>query len=381
MKALFLSLAVLSFITINGLAQKSISVEDIWVNYEFYPKSAAGFNAMKDGIHYTDLEVDTTDKVIGIAKYDLKTGKKIAMIVNAELVKVDGKQIDISNYSFSPDETKLFFATETEGIYRRSSVEKNYVYDIKTSKITELSEKGNQMFATFSPVGNKVAFVRANNLFIKDLDSGKETQVTTDGKNNEIKNGWADWVYEEEFSKADYFEWNADGSKLAFVRFDESKVKEYTFDTYNNNLYPDKVTFKYPKAGEDNSILSVHIYDLANAKTTMVDIGKETDIYIPRIKWTTDKNTLSLQRMNRLQNKVELLFANANDGSTKTILTEEAKTYIDITDDLTFLPNNKGFIWSSEADNFNHLYYYDNTGKLVNQITKGNWDVVSFNGY
>jgi dipeptidyl-peptidase-4 len=123
------------------------------------------------------------------------------------------------------------------------------------------------MFATFSPVGNKVAFVRANNLFIKDLDNGKETQVTTDGKNNEIKNGWADWVYEEEFSKANYFEWNADGSKLAFVRFDESKVKEYSFDEYNNNLYPDKVTFKYPKAGEDNSILSVHVYDLAGNKT------------------------------------------------------------------------------------------------------------------
>ena len=379
MKSFFITIAVFSFIAINGLAQKSISVDDIWSKYAFMPASAGGFNAMKDGLHYTDLEKE--GDYDNIVKYELKSGKKVAVLVKGANVKVGDKTIDISGYSFSPDETKLFFATDAEGIYRRSSVENNYVYDLKTGKTSELSSNGKQMFATFSPVGNKVAFVRENNLFIKDLESGTETQVTTDGKNNEIKNGWADWVYEEEFSKANYFEWNADGSKLAFVRFDESKVKEYTFDTYNNNLYPDKVTFKYPKAGEDNSVLSVHIYDLASAKTIGVDIGKETDIYIPRIQWTTDKNTLSLQRMNRLQNKVELMFANANDGSTKTILMEEAKTYIDITDDLTFLPNNKGFIWSSEADNFNHLYYYDNTVKLVNQITKCKLDVISFNGY
>ena len=377
MKNLFI--AVVSFISVSVMAQKTLSVEDIWSKYAFMPKGAQGFNAMKDGIHYTDLEQEGNNQ--NIVKYDLKSGKKVAVLVKGENVKVGDKAIDISSYSFSPDETKLFFSTDAEGIYRRSATELNYVYDLKTGKTTELSSNGKQMFATFSPNGNKVAFVRDNNLFIKDLDANKETQVTFDGKNNEIKNGWADWVYEEEFSKANYFEWNADGSKLAFVRFDESRVKEYSFDTYNNNLYPDKVTFKYPKAGEDNSILSVHIYDLASAKTNTVDIGKETDIYVPRIQWTTDKNTLSVQRMNRLQNKLELLFANATDGSTKAVLTEESKTYIDITDDLTFLPNNKGFIWSSEKDNFNHLYHYDNNGKLIKQITSGNWDVISFKGF
>jgi len=377
-KLIGLSLIILG-VFLSSYAQKSITIEDIWSKYAFRPAAAGGFNVMKNGMHYTDLEANGDYQ--DIVKYDLKSGKKIAVLVKGAEVKFKDKLIDISNYEFSPDESKLFFSVESESIYRRSSVQKNYVYDIKTGKTEELSEAGKQMFATFSPVGNKVAFVRNNDLFIKDLNAGKEIRVTTDGKNNEIKNGWADWVYEEEFSKAAYFEWNADGTRLAYVRFDESKVKEYTFDTYNNNLYPDKVTFKYPKAGEDNSVLSVHIFDLASSNTIKVDIGTETDIYIPRIQWTTDKNTLSLQRMNRLQNKVELLYANANDGSTKTILTEEAKTYIDITDDLTFLPNNKGFIWSSEKDNFNHLYFYDNTGKLVNQITKGNWDVISFNGY
>lgn len=377
MKNLFIVIAVL--ISYSVFSQKTVSVEDIWSKYAFMPKSAAGFNAMKDGLHYTDLEQE--GQYQNIVKYDLKSGKKISVLVKGANVKAADKTLDISNYIFSPNETKLLFSLDHESIYRRSSTEKNYIYDIKTGKTSELSVNGKQMFAKFSPNDDKVAFVRANNIFIKDLASGSETQVTFDGKTNEIKNGWADWVYEEEFSKADYFDWNADGSKLAFVRFDESKVKEYSFDTYNNNLYPDKITFKYPKAGEDNSILSVHVFDLASNKTTLVDIGKETDIYIPRIQWTTDKNTLSLQRMNRLQNKLELLFANANDGSVKTILAEESKTYIDITDDLTFLPNNKGFIWSSEADNFYHLYHYDNSGKLVKQITKGNWDVVSFKGY
>ena len=379
MKVFYSFLILLIVLLQRGYSQKQVTIDDLWVKYAFMPASAGGFNVMKDGIHYTDLEQDGDNQ--NIVKYDLKSGKKIEVLVKGSGVKFKDKVIDISGYSFSPDETKLFFSVEEERIYRRSSVEKNYVYDIKSGKTEELSESGKQMFATFSPVGNKVAFVRNNNIFIKDLKTGKETEVTSDGKNNEIKNGWADWVYEEEFSKADYFAWNADGSKLAYVRFDESKVKEYTFDTYNNNLYPDKVTFKYPKAGEDNSVLSVHVFDLADAKTTTIDIGKETDLYIPRVQWTTDKNVVSLQRMNRLQNKLELLYANATDGTTKTILTEEAKTYIDITDDLTFLPNNKGFIWSSEKDNYNHLYYYDNTGKLVNQITKGNWDVISFNGY
>ena len=377
MKTLFVT--ILTVITLSVFSQKTISVEDIWSKYAFRAKSASGFNALKDGMFYTDVEADGNFN--NICKYELKTGKKVGVIVKGENIKIADKAIDITNYAFSPDETKLVFSTNSESIYRRSSTADNFVYDIKSGKTVELSKNGKQMFATVSPKGNSVAFVRANNLFIKNLDTDTETQVTFDGKNNEIKNGWADWVYEEEFSKANYFEWNTEGTKLAFERFDETKVKEYSFDNYNNNLYPDKVTFKYPKAGEDNSIVSVHVYDVASNKTTTIDIGKETDIYIPRIQWTTDKNILSVQRMNRLQNKLELLYANATDGTTKSIITEEAKTYIDITDDLTFLPNNKGFIWSSEKDNYNHIYHFDNTGKQLKQITTGKWDVISFKGY
>ncbi len=373
------SFILLFVFAINCNAQKNISVEDIFTQKIFTAKTASGFKAMKNGIHYTDIITDSTGK--SLVKYDLKSGAKISIIVKDKDMLLAGRPIDISNYTFSPDESKIVFKTNSEDIYRHSSKADNYVYDIKTGKLAQLSPEGKQMFATVSPKGNKVAFVRDNNLFIKDLDLNKEIKITSDGKINEIKNGWADWVYEEEFGKADFFEWNADGTKLAYVRFDESKVKEFSFDTYNNNLYPDKVTFKYPKAGEDNSIVSVHIYELKTSVSYKVDIGGETDIYIPRIKWTNDVDVLSIQRLNRLQNKLELLYANAINGSTKVILTEEAKTYIEIKEEIVFLPNNKGFILTNESDNYNHLYYYDNNGKVVNQITKGNWDVITFYGY
>ncbi len=364
--------------TVSLCAQnkKQISLEDIWRDRTFALNTAPGFMSMKDGISYTQKEENGD-----IDKYELKSGKKLGNIVKAsELMGSDGKMISAGDYSFSDDESKLLLTTGFEGIYRRSGTCIYYVFDLKTRKLQPLSAKDKQMFATIAPVGNKVAFVYDNNIYIKNLDDNTETAVSNDGEYNKIKNGWSDWVYEEEFSIARTFFWNSSGTKLAWIRFDESQVKEFEMPVYNG-LYPEQYKFKYPKAGEANSIVSVHIYDLVSKKTITVDIGKEKDIYIPRIQWTNDANILSVQRMNRLQNKLELLFADAANGSTKTILSEEAKTYIDITDDLTFLKGNKGFIWSSEKDNYNHLYYYDFNGKLVNQITKGNWDVIEFKGY
>lgn len=376
MKKLVALLLVLVVSTLSA-QKKQITAEDVWRDYTFFPAMFGGFNSMNDGISYTDVEANGD-----LAKYELSSGKQTAILCKATELVPEGKTspIKIEDYTFSDDESKLVIRNEFTGIYRRSGTATNYVFDLKTRKLKELSDKGKQMFATVAPVGNKVGFVRDNNIFIKDLDSGTETQVTTDGENNKIKNGWADWVYEEEFSKAEAFFWNSNGTKIAFIRYDERKVKEFEMAMYTG-LYPEQYKFKYPKAGEGNSVVSVHIYDLASKKITTVDIGKETDIYIPRIVWTNDANILSVQRMNRLQNKLELLFADAGKGTTKVILTEEAKTYIDITDDLTFLEGNKGFIWSSEKDGFNHLYQYDFNGKLVNQITKGKWDVMEFKGF
>lgn len=382
MKKLLLPLLLITVFVLS--AQNKITLEDINLKYTFRSASPDGYNAMNDGLHYSDLEKEGTR--FNLVKYEIKSGKKVEVLVKGEDVKYkDAKTsqeviIPIDNYQFSPEESKIILSRESEQIYRRSSKSNNYIFDIKTKTLTELSTNGKQMFPTFSEDGKKVAFVRDNNMFYKNLENGEEIQVTTDGADNKIKNGCGDWVYEEEFSLANYFNWSADGKYLAFVRWDETNVKEYSMDMYNGGLYPDDVTFKYPKAGEDNSVMSVHIYDVAAKKTITTDIGTEKDIYIPRINWASNSN-LCIQRMNRLQNKIELLFANAATGSTKVILTEEAKTYIDITDNLTFLEGNKGFIWSSEMDEFNHLYYYDMSGKLINQITKGNWDVIEFKGY
>jgi dipeptidyl-peptidase-4 len=360
------------------LSQK-LTLDEIWGKYLFSAKSAQGFNVLKDGINYVDLE-ETPEGVYALNKYELKTQKKLSQLVHANDVKFNGRFLDIKSYELSPNEDKLLLYENMEHVYRRSPRANYYVYDIATKKVTQLNASSKQLFPRFSPDGKKVAYVINNNLYIKQLDSGAEVVVTTDGKQNAIKNGWGDWVYEEEFSKADYFDWSPDSRYLAYIRFDESRVKEFTMDIYKSELYPEKYTFKYPKAGEDNSIVSVHIYDEVSKSTSMADIGTETDIYIPRIQFTNDPKTLCIQRLNRLQNKLEFLFTDASTGKGKVVYTDEAKTYIDITDDLIFVAN-KGFIVSSERDEYNHLYYYDLNGKLINQITKGEWDVMEFKGF
>lgn len=379
MKKLLVIVVLLLSVSFKG--QQRISLEDIWVKHAFAPKSAQGFNTMKDGTHYTDISENDGYNVI--SKFEIKNNKKLGDLVNSKDVKFNARSIEISNYQFSPNEDKLLLSENFETIYRHSFKADFYVFDIKDKTIFPVSEIGKIMFPTFSPDGRKIAFVRENNLYIKDLLSNKEYTVTTDGEMNKIKNGWGDWVYEEEFSKADYFTWSNNSQYLAYIKFDEAKVKEFNLDFYKGELYPEKYTFKYPKAGEDNSIVTCHVYDLnafTGNKTVNVNLGTETDMYLPRLQFTNDDNVLSVQRLNRLQNKLELLFVNAKTGVTNVVYTDESKTYVDVTDDLRFVAN-KGFIISSEKNEYNHLYYYDLTGKLISQITNGGWDVISFKGY
>lgn len=372
-------IALLCLLPTLAFAQQKLTIEEIWGKYAFKSKTTAGFNVLNNGLNYADVE-QQKDGVVSLNEYELKSGKKRRTIATATDIQYTGVTLDLNTYQLSPNEDKLLLYDAMDQIYRHSPRANYYVYDIASKKTISLSEKGKQMFPRFSPDGKKIAYVRDNNLYIRDLGNNQETAVTNDGKLNEIKNGWADWVYEEEFSKPDYFDWSADSRYLAYVRFDESRVKEFTMDIYIGALYPFRYTFKYPKAGEDNSLVTVHVFDTGSNKTVKADIGKETDIYIPRLDFTNDPNVLCIQRLNRLQNKLEYIFTNVRDGSGKVIHTEESKTYIDITDDLRFVAD-KGFIISSESDEFNHLYYYDLNGKLINQITKGNWDVMSFNGF
>jgi dipeptidyl-peptidase-4 len=375
-----LSALMIVFLTqVSSIAQenqKTISLDDIWSSRVFAPEMVFGINPMNDGKTYAVIENQS------IAVYDYATGNLLHTLVEfSKLVPENGnKPISVRSYQFSSDETKLLIPTETESIYRHSTRSNYYVYDLKTEKLIPLSAQGKQQLASFSPDGNKIAFVRENNLFVKDLILDQEQQITTDGKINEIINGTTDWVYEEEFSFTKAYFWSPDSKKIAFIRFDESDVKEFQM-AYYNGLYPEQYVYKYPKAGEDNSIVSVHIWNADNNNLTTVDIGSETDIYIPRIMWTTNPKLLAVQRMNRHQNHLEILLANATDGKTHLLYEEKNKYFIDITDDLTFLPDGKQFIISSEKDGYNHLYLHDMSGKQIRQLTKGPFDVTQFYGY
>ena len=370
------------------LAQgKKITNEQIWASRTFSAKNIYGVKSMNDGIHFTTLEYSETGEA-SIQKSAYNSPKNKSTIVNSSIFKNDLKGLSIEDYQFNPTETKILIATDQESIYRHSSKSNYYIYDIISKKLIALTDfsKGKQRLAEFSPTEDKVAFVRANNLFVKDFTTEKETQLTFDGKTNAIINGGTDWVYEEEFGFDKGFEWSTDGSKIAYYKFDESEVKEYQMEIYGT-LYPTQTKFKYPKAGEDNSIVTIHVYELAQNRTDEFYTGTETDIYIPRIKWV-DGNTLSVQKLNRLQNKLELWFGTfaPNRQYTKSIQTEivyaeESKTYIDIHDNTKFLKDGASFLWTSEKDGYNHIYKINYKTKTEEQITKGDWEVTSVYGF
>jgi dipeptidyl-peptidase-4 len=366
-------LLILTVVVFAAQAQKQITVEDFTTKNTFAQKSVTGINWMKDGQFYSSL---SSNKII---KFDITTGKEVQTLLDGDALS---PRVTIQDYSFSADESKLLLLTATESIYRHSFTAEYFVYDLSAKKITKLSPNGRQSYASFSPDGSKVAFVRSNNLFYTDLATMAEAQVTDDGKFNFIINGTTDWVYEEEFSFVVGFHWSPDGKKLAYYRFDESGVKEYNMQLWLKKLYPSDYKFKYPKAGEANSSVDVYFYDLASKQKIKADLGTEKDIYIPRIRWTRDPNVLSIMKLNRLQNNLDIIHANATTGESKIILNEKSSTYIDLEfiDDLTYLQDGKRFIHASEADGYKHLYLYSIDGKLIQQITSGKFEVKQFIG-
>ena len=381
----FIILLIATFgLFIESSAQQKISLEDVITNGTFSQKTVRGLRSMKDGLHYT---VQEGNKIV---KYNYKDGENAGIVF--DLAKVDKSPINsFSAYQFSNDETKLLLSTNRKPIYRRSFTADYYVWNSVTEELTQLSAKGVQQVATFSPDGERVAFVRDNNIFIKSLRFGTESQITFDGKRNEIINGVPDWVYEEEFSFNTAIAWDPESQLLAYIRFDETNVDEFTMTMFqgqspslkDNSLYPSNFTLKYPKAGQANSVVSVHVFDIKSRTTINVDLGKETDIYIPRLKWTADGKELGVMCLNRRQNELSLLFANPLTGDTRLFFGEKNKRFIDesFLDDLIFLPDNDYFIVNSERNGYSHLYLYSRQGLLVRQLTDGEFDVTAFYGY
>ena len=377
-------LALIAVFVLHAQTNQQITLEDIFIKGTFRPEAIEGLRSMNDGEHYTTLDGQSR-----IVRNSYKTGQQVDILF--DLSKVEKAPIkSFTDYEMSDDERKILLTTDVSQVYRHSYTAQYYIWNSVTEELSAVSDKGAQQLATFSPDGERVAFVRDNNLFIKNLKFGNETQITWDGKKNEIINGIPDWVYEEEFGFNRAFWWSPDSKFLAFIRFDETKVPEYSMTMYrgespelDENLpYPQQVTFKYPKAGESNSTVSVMSYELYSKLTIKADIGSNTDIYIPRLTWTPDSKDLVIMRLNRQQNQLDMLYANPYTGESKPIFTEKNKRYIDedFLDAFMYLEDGR-FVVSSERDGWRHLYLYDRLGFEQGQLTKGEFDVTEFYGY
>ncbi len=357
-------------------SQKEITLEDIWDKGTFSTKRVPGFSFMNDGLHYTKIEDNT------IQKYNITSGEKVEGLFDAEAFKgQDGFSGTIANYSFDNEEEFILIETDIESIYRRSTKANFYIYNREKNQLRPVFTEGKISYATVSPDGSFVAFMYENNLYYQKIDGGDNIAITSDGRFNEVINGGADWVYEEEFSFAQAFDWNADGTKIAYMRFDEREVPEFTMTLHYDQMYPVYSTFKYPKVGEKNAIVSVHIYDVESGETTDMQLPADRELYIPRIKWTPNPQQLFLTQMNRHQNELNLYAMDASTGKVDIVLEEKSNYYIDVDDDLTFINDGKEFIWSSEKSGFKHLYKYALNGKREKALTSGSWDVANFYGY
>ena len=323
---------------------KEFTLDEIWSG-TFRTEGLDALHSMNNGQQYSVLNFDRASATTTIDIYDYKTLEKVKTLVSS-------KDLDLkyfSDYTFSKDENKILLAFEEESIFRRSSLGKYVVYDVSEKSIHSVANHKIQE-PTFSPDGKKVAYGYQNNLYVKNLETNDVTQLTFDGKKNKVINGITDWVYEEEFGFVRAFDWNADSNKIAFIRFDESDVPEFSMDVYGKDLYQTQTVFKYPKAGERNAVVSLHFFDLDKNKLEEVKVNKTyNDFYIPRIKWSHDANMLSAIYMNRHQNELDLWMIDASQNEAYLVVEEKDKAYIDITDNLTFLKD-KTFIWTSEKD-------------------------------
>ena len=361
MKKILFTIAI--FASVSFFSQE-ITLDKIYSGY-YRGKGISGISSLKDGENYAVIERE------GIVKYSYKTTEKVGTLV----------QGSFESYTFSDDESKILLQKESEPIYRHSFLGKFDVKDLKSGKIISLNNGNFVQEPKFSPNGNLVAFVVDNNLFYQDLNSGKITQITFDGKKNAIINGIGDWVYEEEFGHADFYQWSKGSDAIIFVKSDETKVPEINIPIYGKNLYPKLMTYKYPKAGEENSAVSAHLYQLGSGKTLNLNLSSFENYYIPQVFATAKNDEVALATSNRHQNKVDILKVNTTNGAVSKLLTETDNAWIE-TDNLTleFLEDNS-FLWASERDGNRHLYWYDANGKLKKQVTKGNWEITEYYGF
>ena len=400
---LFVGSAISSSWAQSTTPSNTLTLESIFKDPSLYPKPGNFGEFAPDGKHFIELKLEEpqpSDKKTSNSPIAWSLIKKdIEGKSNTPIVLFDAHWFDKTppqgSYEISSDEKFMVVQYEMQQVYRHSFTAKCYVVDLQNHKITYIPER--MRYPTLSPDNKRIAYVKNNNVFIYDLLAAKETQITTDGEENKIINGAVDWVYEEEFTMDNGMRWSPSGNFLAFYHFNESKVKEFSMDMFNSkSLYPSQTQWKYPKAGEDNAKVDVHVYSLNDNQTRIAKTNSERDQYLPRIQWTQNDQFLSIQRLNRWQNHWELLFCNPINGNCDLILEEVDSAYVEITDNLTFIPKTTQFIYSSEKSGFNHLYLHDYseciekgnvspncaaTQRYSKALTSGPFDVIRFLGY
>ena len=349
------------------------------------PSSPVEYVYMPDGLTY--LTLNNNGK--SIVKYDIKTGKEIETVI--DVAKTRGAKIDaIEGFELSQDGSKLLVYTDKQMIYRRSFKASYYVYEIKRNMLVALSENfTHQRAPVFSPDARVVAFVVDNNIYLKKLDYNTEIAVTTDGKINEVINGVPDWVYEEEFTTNNSMTWSPDNMTLCFIKYNEKSVKDYTMQLYKGTcnpkrqyeFYPGEFKYKYPVAGEVNSVVSVHSYDVETRKIKKVALPDDRIEYIPRIAYGHDATRLIVTTLNREQNRMEIYAANPKSTVVKSIYVEESDSWIapETYETIKYYPDY--FILNSDKDGYSHIYQYSYSGNLMRKVTSGQYEVTDFYGF
>ncbi len=379
---IFFVYCITTILLIAQTEKKELTLDDIFNSAKFNGKTVNGVHWLNDGSHYSYYERDTSAKATNIFVYGVRE-KSGTMVLSTAALKLNPADppFRFTTYQWAPDEKQILFISappEREYLSRLTPAGNIFLYDLPSKSFRRLTNVADPQYnVKFSPDGKFVGFVRNNNIYTIEIASGAEHQLTTDGAEH-IINGKFDWVYEEEFEISDGWQWSPDSKHIAFWRLDENRVPEYTLTEWDS-LHLQLIPMRYPKAGEPNSIVKIGVVDIQSLSTKWMDLGTNDDMYIPRIQWTLDPTVLSIQRMNRAQNVLELLYADISTGTTRTVLRETDDKWVDVTNDLTFLKDGT-FIWPSERDGYRHLYLFNNDGTLLYQITKGKWDVESFYG-
>ena len=379
---IFICLALSAVSSVWAQARKPLTLEDIFSSDRFQGKTVANIRWSPDGSSFTFTKTEFRDDIgepVGkIYRHDVESGIE-TLFLDISSLEFQGEPVKMSDYRIALDQKQVLITGTRKKIWRHSFWASHYIYDIEKGRLTDLADNAqNLQNVSFSPDGRHIAYAQDNNLFVADVTRGLARVVTSD-VSGDILNGVFDWVYEEEFGRADAYRWSPDSKKIAYWRTDQSRVKTFVL-LDELSAYSVPIRFKYPKVGEQNAIVNIGVMDVENGNTVWMDIGDNDDSYIPRIDWADSSQTLAIQRLNRKQNRKQLLLADVSTGETRVVVTDTDTAWVDVTDDFIFLEKTRQFVWTSERSGFRHIYVSDFAGGETEPITGGDWEVSSVIG-